>query len=191
MNTALLLVDLQNDFFPGGALPAPDGDAIVAPVNQLIEVFQQGELPIFATRDWHPRNHCSFEARGGPWPPHCIQGTPGADFNPRVNLPANATVISKAQSPERDAYSGFDGTDLAWRLEALDVSDVVVGGLVTEICVKNTVVDALKRRFGVTVVREAVSGVDVHPGDSKKALEAMEEKGARIVSIDEAVLQLA
>ena len=191
MNTALLLVDLQNDFFPGGALPAPDGDTIVAPVNQLIEVFQQEDLPTFATRDWHPRNHCSFEERGGPWPPHCIQGTPGADFNSHVNLPGNATVISKAQSPERDAYSGFDGTDLAWRLEALHVSDVVVGGLVTEICVKNTVFDALKRGLGVTVVREAVSGVDVHPRDSEKALAAMEKKGARIVSVDEAVLQLA
>lgn len=190
MNPALLLVDLQNDFFPGGALPAPDGDAIVTPVNRLIEMFQRLGLPIFATRDWHPENHCSFEQQGGPWPPHCIRGTPGAEFNPRVNLPQNAEIISKARLPDRDAYSGFEDTDLARRLDALGVSDIVVGGLVTEICVKNTVFDALKRGFGVSVVRESVSGVDIKRGDSEKALGAMDEAGARIVSIDEVVLQL-
>jgi len=188
MSKALLLVDLQNDFFPGGALPTPEGDTIVEPVNQLISMAQRKEQPIFATRDWHPENHCSFEEEGGPWPPHCIRGTEGAAFNREVDLPEDAEVISKAQSPERDAYSGFEGTDLAARLKEADASAIVVGGLATDICVKNTVLDALEEGFDVTVVREAISGVEAEPGDSREAVREMAEQGARILSIEEVTL---
>jgi nicotinamidase/pyrazinamidase len=185
MKTALLLVDLQNDFFAGGALPVSDGDAVVEPVNRLIGVFRRKSLPVFATRDWHPENHCSFEDQGGPWPRHCVRGTKGAAFDPRIRLPADAIVISKAQSPGADAYSGFQDTDLAKRLEALDVSAVVVGGLATDVCVEKTVLDALDAGLDVTVIREAVSGVDATPGDSEKALASMREKGASILPIDD------
>lgn len=184
---ALLLVDVQNDFFPGGALPTPEGDTIVAPVNRLIETFRAESRPIVATRDWHPENHCSFEEQGGPWPPHCIQGSEGAAFKPEIELPKSATVISKADAPDKEAYSGFEGTDLAERLRDMDVSSLVVGGLATDVCVKNTVIDALNAGFDVTVVPEAISGVEANPGDSQKAVEEMKERGAAFVSVDDVV----
>ena len=188
MSTALVLVDLQRDFFPGGALPVPEGDAIVEPVNRLIEMFQQEGLPMFATRDWHPADHCSFEARGGPWPAHCIRDTIGATLHPRVHLPADVPVISKATGRDRDAYSGFESTDLAERLRAAHARRLVVCGLATDICVKNTVLDARARDFAVQVVREATRGVDAAPGDSRRALEEMKAAGAQAVTLQDVQL---
>ena len=184
MKTALLLVDVQNDFFPGGPLATPEGDGIIEPVNRLIEMFERNGLPTYATRDWHPEGHCSFKEQGGPWPPHCIRETPGAAFNPAIQMPDSAVILSKATTQDRDAYSGFDGTDLADRLRQTVVSSLVVAGLATDVCVKNTVFGGLEEGFDVTVVREAISGVEAQPGDSEKAMQEMVDKGARLVSID-------
>ncbi len=178
---ALVIVDLQNDFCPGGSLAVPDGDQIVPVVNDLIEKFSRVGLPIFATRDWHPDNHVSFQAQGGPWPPHCIQNTPGARFHPDLRLPDNATIISKADSPDRDAYSGFEGTDLAALLKEAGVDQIIVCGLATDYCVKATVLDGLKAGLAVTVVEDAIRGVDVQPGDSQTALDELQATGAMLV----------
>src|SRR5690606_1829889 len=113
---ALVVVDVQNDFLPGGSLAVPDGAAVVPVLNAWLERFGALGLPVFATRCWHPPDHCSFRAQGGPWPPHCIAGTRGAEFAPDLALPPDAVVISKATRADRDAYSGFDGTDLGQRL---------------------------------------------------------------------------
>jgi len=178
---ALAIVDLQNDFCPGGSLPVPDGDKIVPIVNELIETFSRAGLPIFATRDWHPADHVSFKEQGGIWPPHCVQNTPGAEFHPDLQLPEGTAVISKADSQARDAYSGFDGTNLEALLKKASVDQVVVCGLATDYCVKATVLDGLKAGLGVTVVEDAIRGVNVQTGDSQKALDEMKAAGAILV----------
>lgn len=179
---ALILVDVQNDFLPGGRLAVPDGDAVIPPLNAWIRRFRARGLPVFATRDWHPPDHCSFREQGGPWPPHCVAGTPGADFAPGLELPPEVVVISKATTPEKDAYSGFEGTDLAERLRERSVRRVFVGGLATDYCVLNTVLDALKAGFEAWVIKDAVRAVDVQPGDGERALERMRQAGAREIS---------
>ena len=179
---ALVIVDVQNDFLPGGQLPVPEGDAVIRPLNAWIRAFRAADLPIVATRDWHPADHCSFQARGGPWPPHCVAGTPGAEFVPGLRLPEDVIVISKATSPDRDAYSGFEGTDLAERLRELGVKRLFVGGLATDYCVLNTVLDALKEGFETLVITDAIRAVNVNPDDGDKALERMRNAGARFVT---------
>ncbi|HHH45403.1 MAG TPA: nicotinamidase [Thiotrichales bacterium] len=179
---ALVIVDVQNDFLPGGQLPVPEGDAVIRPLNAWIRAFRAADLPIVATRDWHPADHCSFQARGGPWPPHCVAGTPGAEFAPGLRLPEDVIVISKATSPDRDAYSGFEGTDLAERLRELGVKRLFVGGLATDYCVLNTVLDALKEGFETLVITDAIRAVNVNPDDGDKALERMRNAGARFVT---------
>ncbi|MCS6787354.1 MAG: nicotinamidase [Thiobacillaceae bacterium] len=178
---ALIIVDVQNDFLPGGALAVPQGDAVIAPLNRWIGRFAAAGLPIVATRDWHPADHCSFRTRGGPWPPHCIAGTPGAAFAPQLALPDSALVVSKATAREAEAYSGFAGTDLAARLRALGVKRLYIGGLATDYCVKNTVLDALKEGFAVVLLREATRAVEVQPGDGARAIAAMQAAGAQVV----------
>ncbi len=178
---ALVIVDLQNDFCPGGSLAVPDGDKIVPIVNDLIERFSRAGLPILATRDWHPENHASFKAQGGLWPPHCVQNTPGARFHPNLRLPDSATVISKADSKEKDAYSGFEGTDLAALLKEAWVDRIVVCGLATDYCVRATALDGLRAGVKVTVVEDAIRGVDVQPGDAEKALAELQKAGASLV----------
>ncbi len=178
---ALVIVDLQNDFCPGGSLAVPDGDRIVPAVNELIERFSRAGLPIFATRDWHPENHVSFKAQGGLWPPHCVQNTPGARFHPGLRLPDSATVISKADSEEKDAYSGFEGTDLAALLKKAGVDRIVVCGLATDYCVKATALDGLRAGLKVVVVEDAIRGVDVQPGDAEKTLAELQKAGASLV----------
>lgn len=180
---ALLLVDVQNDFLPGGALAVPDGDQVVPVLNAYIARFAAKKLPIFATRDWHPPDHCSFRPQGGPWPPHCIAGSQGAQFSPALKLPAEVKIISKATAKEREAYSGFDGTDLASQLKALNVKRLFIGGLATDYCVLNTVKDALRLGFEVYLLRDAVRAVNVHPGDEQRALDEMQRLGARFVSL--------
>ncbi|ROR32589.1 isochorismatase family protein [Inmirania thermothiophila] len=181
---ALIVVDVQNDFLPGGALAVPAGDQVVPVLNRYAEQFAAAGLPVFATRDWHPADHCSFRDQGGPWPPHCVAGTEGAAFAPGLRLPQGTEVISKADTPERDAYSGFEGTDLAERLRRRGVRRVFVGGLATDYCVFNTVLDALGEGFETWVLGDAIRAVNVRPGDGAEAERRMREAGARFLTLD-------
>jgi nicotinamidase/pyrazinamidase len=178
---ALLIVDPQKDFCPGGSLAVPGGDEIVPVLNEWIEAAREAGCPIYVSRDWHPRRHASFRERGGPWPPHCVQDTPGAEFHPGLAIPSGAVVVSKGTDPDRDAYSAFDGTGLAARLREAGVRRLWVGGLATDYCVRASVLDALREGFEVSVVRDAVRAVDVRPGDGEQALREMQAAGAQVV----------
>lgn len=180
---ALLLIDMQVDFLPGGALGVPRGDEVIAPVNRLLRLFGGLGLPIYASRDWHPANHCSFAARGGPWPPHCVAETAGAAFSDRLVMPANAVIVSKAESADVDAYSAFNGTDLARQLVARGVRRLVVAGLATDYCVLNTVVDARDNGFEVLIVPEAMRAVDVARDDGERAIARMAALGANAANL--------
>lgn len=183
---ALLVVDVQRDFLPGGALAVPEGDAVLAPLGRCVAAFARRGLPVFATRDWHPPDHCSFAAQGGPWPPHCVADSPGAALAPALRLPPAAEVVSKGIETTPDAYSGFDRTGLAARLGSLGVRRVFVGGLATDYCVRATVLDALAAGFDVVVLTDAVRPVDLRPRDGERALRAMADRGARFGCADEA-----
>lgn len=176
---ALVIVDVQNDFVAGGSLAVTHGHEVVPVLNRYIEAFDAAGLPVFATRDWHPADHCSFKARGGPWPSHCVAETPGAAFVPALALPASASIVSKATERDRDAYSGFAGTDLEARLRHGGVKRVFVGGLATDYCVLNTVRDARLLGFEVVLLTDAVAAVNAAPGDGPKALAEMLRLGAR------------
>jgi len=184
---ALILVDIQNDFCPGGALAVKEGDLIVDPANQLIKWFDSEGLPIVFTRDWHPIDHISFKENGGIWPTHCVAGTIGADFHKDINFPSVAIVVSKAKSEKKEAYSGFQGTGLASTLRDMGVEWLVVIGLATDYCVKNTVIDALKLGFQVQVVNEGIRGVNINPEDSEKAIIEMKSHGAHFVLLTEVI----
>lgn len=175
---ALLVVDVQADFLPGGSLPVPNGDAVIGVLNAWIARFVAAGLPVFATRDWHPADHCSFVVRGGPWPPHCVAGTAGAAFAAALALPPQVRVIAKATRREVDAYSGFSGTDLDSCLRAGGVRRLFVGGLATDYCVLNTVLDALRLGYGVVLLGAAVRAVDRRPDDGARALATMRAAGA-------------
>ena len=175
---ALIIVDLQRDFLPGGALPVPRGDEVEPVMNAYIRLFRDKGLPIVATRDWHPPNHCSFQEQGGPWPPHCVQGTPGAEFALGLELPPDVVVVSKATKPDEEAYSGFQGTDLHERLKSTGVRRMFVGGLATDYCVLSTVKDALALGYRVFLLKDAIRAVDVHPGDGDRAEKEMVSLGA-------------
>lgn len=175
---ALILVDVQNDFLPGGSLGVADGGAVIGPLNAMIEQFTARALPVVATRDWHPANHISFAEQGGPWPPHCVQGSRGAQFDAGLRIPEQAIIISKATDPAQDAYSGFQGTDLDEQLRALGVRRVFVGGLATDYCVLNTVLDARRLGYDVVLLADAVRAVNVEPTDGEAALAQMAEAGA-------------
>jgi nicotinamidase/pyrazinamidase len=179
---ALVIVDVQRDFLPGGALAVPDGDRVIAPLNRCIERFAQRGLPVVATRDWHPPHHCSFAAQGGPWPPHCVAGTPGAGFADALRLPQDAEIVSKATSPARDAYSAFGDSSLAAWLRERGVTRLVVGGLATDYCVRQTVLDAHALGFAVVVVGDAVAAVNVQPADGERALAEMLASGAVVAT---------
>ena len=176
---ALIVVDIQRDFCPGGALPVTDGDKIIPAVNEMVHAFEKTGLPIFFTRDWHPKNHISFKANGGPWPPHCIQNTPGAAFHPSLAIPDHANVINKGILQAEDAYSGFQGTDLASKLRDLHVKQIYVAGLATDYCVKNTVLDGVAQGFVTCVITDCVKGVNLRRTDSSTALRTMRSRGAR------------
>ncbi len=175
---ALLIVDLQNDFLPGGALAVPRGDLVIAPINALIDLYHERGLPIYASRDWHPEDHCSFTAQGGPWPPHCVAATEGALFSEALQLPEEAIVISKALTADEDAYSAFNGTGLARSMLADGITRLTVCGLATDYCVLNTVLDGIEAGFEVLLVLEATRAVEVKPGDGDRAIAGMLARGA-------------
>jgi nicotinamidase/pyrazinamidase len=177
---ALIVVDVQNDFCPGGTLAVPDGDQVVAPLNGLIEEFLLREEPVFKSRDWHPAQTKHFADYGGTWPVHCVQKTHGAEFHPELIDDPRIHVVSKGTGDE-DNYSAFDGTDLAEQLRASGVEEVWVGGLATDYCVKNTVLDALREGFQVKAVKNAMRPVELKPGDGERAIQEMRQGGAEII----------
>jgi nicotinamidase/pyrazinamidase len=184
-DTALLIVDVQQDFLPGGALAVPRGDEVVPVLNRYIELARDQDVPILASRDWHPGRHCSFQGQGGPWPPHCIAGSPGAGFAPGLTLPADAVIISKATREAPDAYSAFSGTDLEERLREMGVKELLIGGLATDYCVRATVCDALAAGFEVKLLADAIRAVDAHPGDGVRAEREMQEAGAVPITLED------
>jgi nicotinamidase/pyrazinamidase len=178
MSRALVIVDFQIDFCPGGALAVPDGDAIAGRLNELAA---SGEYAVvIATRDWHPPDHGSFAHQGGPWPVHCVAGTPGAELHHALDPTPIDAVIDKGQARDTEGYSGFEDTDLAQLLRERDIDRVTVVGLATDYCVKNTALDALREGFHVTVDSTAARGVDVQEGDSARALEELRSAGASV-----------
>jgi nicotinamidase/pyrazinamidase len=183
-NEALIIVDVQRDFCPGGALPVPEGDQVVPVLNEYIKLFKKANARIFATRDWHPPNHVSFKTYGGPWPPHCIQQSEGAKFHPDLKLPDDTSIISKAMDPAKESYSGFDGTTLAEDLNKNGAAQVFVGGLATDYCVKNTVLDAINQGFETALLLDATRGINAKPDDVKKAIDEMTAKGAEKVALE-------
>ncbi len=175
---ALLITDIQVDFLPGGALPVTEGDKIVSVINQYVSKFKAADAHIIASRDWHPPNHISFKDKGGPWPPHCIRDTHGAEFSSSLKLPNPTLIISKATDKNREAYSAFDGTNLANELNKLDIKRLFVSGLATDYCVVNTALDALKLGFKVVILMDATLGIDVQQGDVDRAVKTMLNHGA-------------
>ena len=180
---ALIVVDVQSDFLPGGSLAVPDGDAVVPLLNRYLAEFSVRELPVYATRDWHPANHCSFKAQGGPWPPHCVAESPGAQFAALLRFPSGTLVISKATQPDKDAYSGFEGTDLDASLCARKIKRLFIGGLATDYCVLNTVRDALRLGHEVYLLTDAIRAVNVKPDDGHKAEAEMQHLGAKPITL--------
>jgi nicotinamidase/pyrazinamidase len=185
-NAALIIVDVQKDFCPGGALPAPGGDRIIPALNRHIAEARQRDMPVYASRDWHPAVTSHFKEYGGEWPPHCVQASAGAQFHGDLKLPADAVVISKGDDPARPGYSAFDGhtadgTMLLHDLRDRQITRLYVAGIATDYCVKATALDAARAGLEVRVLRDAITGIDVNPGDADRALEEMSNAGAGIV----------
>jgi len=190
MADALIVVDGQNDFCPGGSLAVPGGDAVVPVLNAYMEQAQRAGVPIFASRDWHPAHTLHFQAEGGPWPPHCVRGTHGAEFHPKLHLPQGATVVSKGMSERDEGYSAMEaltdeGRSLADILRERGITRVYVGGLATDYCVRATVLDARKAGMETYVLMDASLPVDVAPGDGERALQEMMAAGAKAERLDE------
>jgi nicotinamidase/pyrazinamidase len=181
MAKALLIIDFQNDFTAGGALEVPEGDEIAGPVKALAQRIGL----VFATRDWHPPDHASFEAEGGPWPVHCVQDTHGAAFHPAMEEVELDTVVDVGRGRDDEGYSGFEKSDLAQILRDHDVDEVYVCGLATDYCVRASAIDACAEGFDVTVVEDAVRGVEVNQGDSERAFADMRDAGAKVATSDE------
>ena len=177
---ALIVVDVQNDFCPGGALAVERGDEVVGPLNRLIREFLERGEPVYKSRDWHPARTKHFAAYGGTWPVHCVQGTRGAEFHEDLLDDPRVHVVSKGTGDE-DSYSAFDGTTLAEQLRAQGVNEVWVGGLATDYCVKNTVLDALREGFKVKALTDAMRAVNLRPGDDARAVEEMRRAGAEVI----------
>jgi nicotinamidase/pyrazinamidase len=182
-NDALVVVDVQNDFCPGGALAVADGDRVVPALNRYIERFEGAGLPVFATRDWHPEKTRHFKSYGGVWPAHCIQGTQGAELRADLRLPPGAVIVSKGTAADEENYSGFDGRDvrgvaLGELLRGRGVKRIFVGGLATDYCVKHTVLDGLKHGFRVVLLADAARAVNLQPDDGERALDEMARAGA-------------
>jgi nicotinamidase/pyrazinamidase len=173
---ALIIVDVQNDFCAGGALEVPGGDDVVEPINRLAQ-----QVPyVVATRDWHPADHHSFAANGGPWPVHCVQGSHGAEFHPELDASAIDAIVDAGRTPEAEGYSGFEDTELEQLLHEHDVDRVHVAGLATDYCVRATALDAKRLGFDVILHRDAIRAVDVGPGDGDRAVAEMADAGIRV-----------
>jgi nicotinamidase/pyrazinamidase len=181
MSKALLIIDFQNDFTPGGALAVEGGDEIAEPVTRLAAEFEH----VLATRDWHPPDHASFETQGGPWPVHCVQGTHGAEFHPAMDAVKLDAVVDVGVGREDEGYSGFENSDLAALLREREVDQVAVVGLATDYCVRASAIDACREGFATTVVTDAIRPVEVEPGDGERALEDMRAAGAELATSDE------
>ena len=181
---------MQRDFCSGGALAVKDGDRVVPRLNKVIWAFTRASLPVFFTRDWHPRNHVSFKGQGGTWPPHCVEETPGAEFHPKLKIPRGAVVVTKGTEADLEAYSGFQGTDLEKRIKEAGVCEVFLGGLATDYCVKETALDALDAGIKVKVLQDCVRGVDLRENDSELALREVVARGAGLVTSSNAVRQV-
>ncbi len=180
MASALLIIDFQNDFTLGGALEVPGGDEIAGPVKKLAKQFDY----VFATRDWHPPDHASFETEGGPWPVHCVQGTHGAELHPAMRDIEVEEIVDVGAEREDEGYSGFEKSKLADLLRERDVDELAVVGLATDYCVRASAIDAVREGFDTTVVTDAIRAVDVNPGDGERSLEEMREAGAKLVTSD-------
>jgi nicotinamidase/pyrazinamidase len=187
VSRALLVIDFQNDFTPGGPLAVGGGDEIAEPIKRLAGEFDV----IVATRDWHPPDHSSFQEQGGPWPVHCVRGTPGAEFHPAMSGIDLDAVVDVGQGREDQGYSGFERSNLAEILRARGVAEVFVCGLATDYCVRASAIDACKGGFDVTVVEDAIRPVEVEPGDGERALDDMRAAGARVTTSDEVLADAA
>ena len=193
--TALVVVDVQNDFCPDGALAVAGGNRVVAPLNRAAAAFAAAGLPIFATRDWHPPNTGHFQIHGGLWPVHCVQDTPGAAYHPDLRLPEHVIHLFKGIDERLDGYSAFDGVDatgtpLAGLLADRGVNHLYIGGLATDYCIRSSVLDARNRGVAVTVLTDAIAGVDLMPGDSERALAEMQAAGAELSTVDAVINEL-
>ena len=189
-NAALLIVDVQNDFCPNGALHVPDGDRVVAPINRAIDRFRAEGLPVLASRDWHPPVTRHFQEYGGTWPVHCVRETTGAAFHPDLQLPPDVVILSKGTDPDRDSYSAFDGASvdgilLEELLETREIDHLYIGGLATDYCVKATALEGLLLGKKVTILTDAIAGVDLEPGDSDRALAAIRQAGGEFIRLEE------
>lgn len=185
---ALLIVDVQNDFCPGGTLAVRKGDLVVPVLNAYIERFAARALPVYASRDWHPADTRHFKERGGPWPAHCVQDTHGAAFHSGLKLPEATAILTKGTSTEDHGYSAFEGstpegTDLATSLKQAGVRHIYVGGLTTDYCVRTTVLDGRGKELDVVVLLDAIRGIDVEEGDIARALDEMIRAGARTATL--------
>jgi nicotinamidase/pyrazinamidase len=186
---ALIIVDVQRDFCPGGALPVPEGDAVVGVLNRYISLFWKRGTPIFATRDWHPQVSSHFREFGGAWPAHCVQGSPGASFHPQLLLPQGTIVISKGTTRWDEGYSALqgiteNGTPFPMLLRHMALDRLYLGGLATDYCVKESVFDALREGFAVTVLADAVRAVELNPGDGASAVKEMLSAGATLATLE-------
>lgn len=188
LKKALLIVDVQNDFCPGGALAVPEGDKIIPKINKYAKIFLQKKLPIFASRDWHPKKTIHFKKFGGTWPVHCVQDTKGAAFHPKLKLPNGVILLYKGMDPEKDSYSVFqakdsNGMEFLTLLKYLGIQELYIGGLATDYCVRFTAIDALRNGFKINVLMDAIKGVNLKPNDSKEAIEEIVKAGAEKVTL--------
>ncbi len=184
--TAILVVDVQRDFCPGGALAVSGGDRVVPVLNQILLAAHSRRIAIYATRDWHPSDSSHFLAGGGPWPVHCIAGSPGACFHADLGLPEDALIVNKGTTPKSDGYSAFegclaDGTPLADNLSHRGITNLVIGGLATDYCIRHSVLDAIRGGWRVTLVTDVIEAVELTPGDGKRALAEMRDAGADLL----------
>ncbi|MGD9894268.1 MAG: nicotinamidase [Dehalococcoidia bacterium] len=187
-DAALIVVDIQNDFCAGGSREVPDGDRVVPLLNEYAARFAAAGRPVFASRDWHPEKTKHFQEHGGVWPPHCIQGTKGAEFHPDLKLPPGTAIVSTGMDPEDEGYSAFpsildDGRGLATVLRDAGVQRLYIGGLATDYCVKLTVLDAIAAGFEATLLLDASRGVNLQPHDAEQAIEEMVGAGARTATL--------
>jgi len=188
LRKALLIVDVQNDFCPGGALGVPGGDKIIPTINKYIKIFLKKKIPIFATRDWHPVRTKHFKDFGGLWPVHCLQNTRGAAFHPDLKLPKDAILLYKGMDPQEDCYSSFAAQDLSGQtlfklLKRMGIIELYIAGLATDYCVKFTAIDALKHGFKVKILIDAIQGVNLKANDSEAALKKLSKMGAKTVKL--------